>query len=107
MPRWQTADLPAEGVWRVGRGDDPLRLPPRGVADLGDTRAGNRFDSLTGAFAVLYFGTNLEACFGETLSRYRIDPKLAFIEEEWRTLSFMARGTDAQPCQTSTNSERV
>lgn len=60
---------------------------------MGDTRTENRFDSLTGAFGVLYFGTNLEACFGETLSRYRADPKLAFIEDEWQKLSFMARGS--------------
>lgn len=93
MPRWQTADLPAAGVWRVGRGDDPLLTATPVGADLGDSRAGNRFDSLTGAFRVLYFGTDLEACFGETLSRYRADPKLAFIDEEWETNRFMARGT--------------
>jgi len=51
---------------------------------------------LTGSFGVLYFGTTLEACFGETLSRYRTDPKLAFIEEEWRNLNFMARGSVPQ-----------
>ncbi|MDQ6773457.1 MAG: RES family NAD+ phosphorylase [Candidatus Dormibacteraeota bacterium] len=81
----------------MGRGDDPLRPPPRGAADLGDTKAGNRFDSLTGAFGVLYFGTNLEVCFGETLSRYRTDPKLAFIEDEWRERNFMPRGCQRRP----------
>ncbi|MGI8807704.1 MAG: RES family NAD+ phosphorylase [Acidimicrobiales bacterium] len=92
MPRWQTADLPAAGVWRVGRGDDPLSTATPVGADLGDSRVGNRFDSLTGAFRVLYFGTDLEACFGETLSRFRADPKLAFIDEEWEANRFMARG---------------
>jgi len=77
----------------VGRGDDLLSAATPVGADLGDTRAGNRFDSLTGAFRVLYFGTNLEACFGETLSRFRADPKLAFIDEEWEANRFMARGT--------------
>ena len=77
----------------MGRGDDPLLTATPVGADLGDSRAGNRFDSLTGAFRVLYFGTDLEACFGETLSRYRADPKLAFIDEEWETSRFMARGT--------------
>ncbi|MDQ3896904.1 MAG: hypothetical protein M3326_06590 [Actinomycetota bacterium] len=44
-------------------------------------------------FPLLHRITNLEACFGETLSRYRADPKLAFIEDEWQKLSFMARGS--------------
>ena len=77
----------------MGRGDDLLSTATPVGADLGDTRAGNRFDSLTGAFRVLYFGTDLEACFGETLSRFRADPKLAFIDEEWEANRFMARGT--------------
>lgn len=77
----------------MGRGDDLLSTATPVGADLGDARAGNRFDSLTGAFRVLYFGTNLEACFGETLSRFRADPKLAFIDEEWEANRFMARGT--------------
>ncbi len=77
----------------MGRGDDPLSTATPVGADLGDSRVGNRFDSLTGAFRVLYFGTDLEACFGETLSRFRADPKLAFIDEEWEANRFMARGT--------------
>lgn len=76
----------------MGRGDDPLSTATPVGADLGDSRVGNRFDSLTGAFRVLYFGTDLEACFGETLSRFRADPKLAFIDEEWEANRFMARG---------------
>lgn len=61
--------------------------------DLGDTRAGNRFDSLTGSFSTIYFASTLEACFGETLARYRADPKLTFIEDEWEQRGFMPRGS--------------
>jgi len=35
----------------------------------------------------------LEACFGETLNRYRKDPALAFLNDEWETLGFMAQGS--------------
>jgi hypothetical protein len=84
---------PGDGLWRVGRGDDPLKLPGRGATGLGDTRAGNRFDSFTGNYQVLYFGTDLRVCFGETLNRYRKDPRLAFIDDEWERREFMKRGT--------------
>ncbi len=107
MPAWQTAALPADGVWRVGRGDDPLRPPPRGGADLGDTRAGNRFDSLTGSYGVLYFGSTLQACLGETLGRYRSDPKLTFIEDEWARRNFMARGSVPQDWRIRRTAVRV
>lgn len=35
--RWQTAGLPAAGLWRVGRGDDLLSTATPVGADLGDT----------------------------------------------------------------------
>jgi hypothetical protein len=63
------------------------------AVDLADTRAGNRFDSFLGNYSVLYFGASLEVCFGETLNRYRRDPALAFIDDEWEKLGFMPRGT--------------
>ncbi|HVL98671.1 MAG TPA: RES family NAD+ phosphorylase [Egibacteraceae bacterium] len=84
---------PSVGFWRIGRGDDPLRQPKREVMDMGDSRAGNRFDTVTGQYTVLYFGSTLEGCFGETLNRYRKDPKLAFIDDEWSDLGFMPRGS--------------
>lgn len=56
--------------------------PSRRALDLGDSRAGNRFDSAAGTYGVLYFSTTLEGCFGETLNRYRKDPKLAFLEDD-------------------------
>jgi len=60
--------------------------------DLADSKAGNRFDSLTGRFQTLYFGSTLEACFGETLSRFRPDPNLSFVRDEWEDLGFMSHG---------------
>lgn len=82
---------PAAGIWRVARGGDPLAPPPR--LPRVDLTKGNRFDSLTLDYDVLYFGTDLETCFGETLARFR--PKLsllALVEEEWEGLGFLAVG---------------
>jgi hypothetical protein len=44
--------------------------------------AGNRFDSPTENFSVCYFATDLRACFGETLSRFRPNPTLAEAAQE-------------------------
>lgn len=82
--------LPADGVWRIGRGSAPLKPPDRRSLDLGDSRAGNRFDSASGSYGVLYFSSSLEGCFGETLNRYRKDPSLAFIDDD--EAKFMNRG---------------
>lgn len=49
---------------------------PVDVRDLDNPRVGNRFDSPTGDYGVCYFGSNLEACYGETLARFRPDPLL-------------------------------
>jgi hypothetical protein len=51
--------------------------------------AGNRFDSPTEDFRVCYFATDLEACFGETLSRFRPNPALADAASE---AGFMRNG---------------
>jgi hypothetical protein len=85
---------PTSDLWRVARGDDPLAVPVAGRV-VGSGGA-NRFDPLTMEFGVLYFGSSLEVCFGETLARFR--PSLALIalvEEEWDELGFMAVGTVA------------
>jgi hypothetical protein len=45
---------------------------------------------------VLYFGSDLQTCFGETLARFR--PKidlLALVQQEWEERGFMAVGTVA------------
>jgi len=81
---------PRAGLWRVGRSPDPLRfgdpLPP---SLLESPNTGNRFDSPTGDYRVCYFATTLDACFGETLSRFRPDPGLSAIAHEE---GFMALG---------------
>jgi hypothetical protein len=74
---------PGAGVWRVGRTPDPIEFPDPPKADeLDYPHAGNRFDSPTENFRVCYFATDLEACFGETLSRFRPDPALIAAADE-------------------------
>jgi hypothetical protein len=81
---------PKGGLWRVGRSPDPLRFSDPLDPSLLENRAtGNRFDSPTGDYRVCYFATTLEACFGETLSRFRPDPGLSAIADEE---GFMALG---------------
>lgn len=85
---------PRDGLWRVARGDDPLAPPPASPSE--GASGSNRFDPLTVDAGVLYFGTDLEACFGETLARLRPSLSvLAVVEEEWRMLGFMDAGTVA------------
>ncbi len=85
---------PSSGLWRVARGDDPL-APPSPTREL--TRSGgNRFDLLAVDAGVLYFGSDLETCFGETLARFRPSlPVLSLIADEWRELGFMDVGSIA------------
>ena len=85
---------PRRGVWRIGRAPDPLAPgPPLDPEDRNQPRAGNRFDSPLGDYRVLYCGSTLDACFGETLARLRPDPALlAVIGDEWRELGFMSLG---------------
>ncbi|HVF04418.1 MAG TPA: RES domain-containing protein [Frankiaceae bacterium] len=80
-------------VWRIGRGSEPLTVRRCEPADATSPRCGKRFDSSTGDYDVLYFGTTLEACFGETLARLRpsIDV-IALVREEWEQRGFMAVG---------------
>lgn len=86
---------PQEGLWRVARGDNPLVFPSfvRGQPSSG----ANRFD-LEGINAgVLYFGSNLEACFGETLARFRPSVEiLSLVKDEWSELGFMDIGAVAR-----------
>lgn len=84
MAELATKFPPPAGLWRVGRGDAPLR-PSRPTAGEYTTGSGNRFDSANGDFGVLYFATDLDGCFGETLARFRPAPDLrALLEDEWR-----------------------
>jgi hypothetical protein len=81
-------------VWRVGRGPDPLKLPdPLTPDELWSAHTGNRFDSALGAYSVLYFGTHLEACYGETTARVRPHPAMVdVVGDEWDKLGFMEVG---------------
>lgn len=86
--------VPGDGVWRVGPGYDPFAtrdlLTPE---ELADPQAGNRFDSPLSQYRVIYFGTTLEACFRETLSRFRPDPRLLpIIRKDWEDQGFMLPG---------------
>lgn len=85
---------PRAGLWRVARGDNPLALRTDAAGNL--VLGGNRFDPLSLHYGVLYFGSDLEVCFGETLARFR--PKidlLALVQEEWKELGFMPVGAVA------------
>jgi hypothetical protein len=74
---------PKAGLWRVGRSPDPLRFSDPLDPDLLDSpSAGNRFDSPTKDYRVCYFATTLDGCFGETLSRFRPNLRLATIAQE-------------------------
>ena len=86
--------LPTEGVWRVGHAPDPYEIRPQLTdEELNSPRAGNRFDSPLGTYGVLYFGTSLEVCFGETLSRFRPDLSLApIVQGEWSKSGFLLPG---------------
>lgn len=82
---------PEAGFWRVGRTPNPLAFPPS--SEPISAGSGNRWDSAAGEFSVLYLGTTLEVCFGETLARVRPKlPVLKIVQEEWRDLGFMDIG---------------
>jgi hypothetical protein len=83
---------PRRGFWRVARGPNPL-APPTPVPPADSKNVGNRFDSPTGDYSVIYFGTHLEACFMETLARLRPAPGLReVVQTEWREAGFMEVG---------------
>lgn len=78
------ATPPRAGVWRVARGPDPLALsPPLPAEDLDGATTGNRFDSPLGTHRVRYFASDLDGCFGETLSRFRPDPRIVALGPDW------------------------
>jgi len=78
----------------VGRAPDPLAAsPPLPSSQLDQPNTGNRFDSPLGVYRVLYFGTTIEVCYGETLARFRPDAQiLALVKDEWRDAGFMDVG---------------
>lgn len=78
---------PAGPVWRVGWASAPLNPPAPKPIDLASSDAGNRFDSITGQFRTLYFGTTRRACLAETLAWRRPKPSLVELiknDDEWQ-----------------------
>lgn len=64
-----------DGIWSVSResrGDSSLLER----VDDNNRFGGNRFDSFNADYETTYFGSTLEACFAETLARFRPNPKL-------------------------------
>jgi hypothetical protein len=86
-------EAPPEGFWRVGRAPDPLQVGrPLEQEELDDPKLGNRWDSPLGDYSVVYFGSSLTVCYGETLARFRPDPAVASILAEEDDDSFMRSG---------------
>lgn len=93
MDEPEAVRAPRDGLWRVARGAAPLAPPPQRELVGGGV---NRFDPLTIDCGVLYFGSDLETCFGETLARFRPSLTiLAIVEDEWRERGFMDAGAVA------------
>jgi hypothetical protein len=85
--------LPGSGVWRVGRAPDPFAWSRPEPVDTRDSRSGNRFDSFHGDYGVCYFGTTAEACFAETLARFRPSTAVSeLVREEWTANGWMQPG---------------
>jgi RES domain len=85
---------PGDGIWRVGHAPNPLIVgKPLTPDELNDARTGNRFDSPTGQYGVLYCASDLECCFAETLGRFRPDPRiLPVIHGDWERHGYMEPG---------------
>lgn len=80
-------------LWRVGRAESPLTTIDYGPLGMGDSSAGNRFDSATGQFQVSYYGTTLQACFGECLAPLMPKHDLAeLVRDEWDRMHAMGPG---------------
>lgn len=73
MAQPRVVELPGS-VHRVARADDPLRASWIRPEDAVHRKAGNRYDVAGGG--VLYAATQLQACFAETLGRFRPSPKM-------------------------------
>lgn len=91
MTRIATANLPIGGVWRIERTEpntkDFQRPDP---ANDSNPHGGNRFDSFSGNYGTLYFGTNLETCFAETLAEFRLELQLkVFADPDSKTMHWL------------------
>lgn len=81
---------PVEGLWRVGRAEDPLAPgPPLGQEELEAPGAGGRFDDPRGEYRVLYLARSQEGAFGEVLARFRASPGWARVtSSDWEAQGF-------------------
>lgn len=85
-----TVAYPLDGTWRLGRGPDPYQWRHPDPVDTETAGAGNRFDSFHGDYGVVYSATTQQACFAETLARFRPDPILRkLVEDEWHQRNWM------------------
>lgn len=79
---------PPPVIYRVARSRGLLDFSTITPGDAALAKAGNRFDVVGGQ--VLYAGTSLEACYAETLARFRPTPRIrALLKDEE---GFMAVG---------------
>ena len=76
-------------IFRVGRKPNPWAWPAWEIAGE-DGTFGNRWDDARSTYRVLYGSSQLEACFVETLARFRPDP---------RVLAELARIKGPEPVQ--------
>ncbi|MFA5775409.1 MAG: RES family NAD+ phosphorylase [Ilumatobacteraceae bacterium] len=91
MTRFSTSYLPLGGVWRIVHKTKDLQQ--LGRVHYSTIRGGNRFDSISGRFGTLYFGTTIEVCFAEILARLRSTALLnAIAKEEWRLNNWIESG---------------
>lgn len=65
---------PPDRVYRVARRGGLTRYSTISPVDAALPKAGNRFDVVGGG--VLYAGSTVEACYAETLARFRPTPKI-------------------------------
>lgn len=94
MTSAHVVSLPDQGVWRLGRGVDPLAGKPPEPVNMSDPGVGNRFDSFHGNYKVVYAASTAEACFAECLARFRPSPRLAdLVRDEWSERNWMSVGS--------------
>lgn len=86
---------PQSGIWHVGRDvEEDLTYRPVDRADDANPRGGNRYDSYSGNYGTLYFATDLNVCYCETLARLRPNPNLAgLVRDEWESSHKMGPGS--------------
>lgn len=109
MAQLRTVEL-SHPVYRVARRGDPLRFSTITPADAVLPKAGNRYDIPGGE--VLYVASSAQACFGETLARFRPsasmrarlegDPEAGFmryghVPRDWRLNRVLANITADDP----------